>query len=233
MYWHRSRQSHRSRLRVRTVRIVVLHFTVLILIYILNTAIPIALLLRHTIETPATPCGNEVYCENYTGYRVVSKDFFALPAAVNIKTDRMFRYELDHAMPPTTIDYRIDHIHPDPSALRFRYSVIISGWPLDCVSGDSLVASPRPGTSLTTGQTSYLVSLGRLRRDSPEILIPLKPVWSGLLMSTLVVCTVAVLILLIFKRDYLLFSNSNTECCLFCGYPKTLNTICSECGRSF
>lgn len=145
----------------------------------------------------------------------------------------------------------LDHVGPlqyNPAAPlgSFRATTIAMdgrGWPLIALRcsylpvTDAVVTSTRGGLRLEGGRMRYPQGNVRPRRYDPTFrsivppILPWRPVWTGLLVDTIIFAALFGVLLAVPARGRRVWRRLH-GCCPECNYPAGERTICTECGAA-
>jgi hypothetical protein len=105
-----------------------------------------------------------------------------------------------------------------------------AGWPLPAVKSSQSLMRSATMTQRAVYDRQWMLPV-RLRNDFEHRALPLKPLWPGFAINTLLYAAVAWLLLFApfaLRRA----ARRRRNLCERCGYPRGVSDICSECGAA-
>ncbi|MEM7229978.1 MAG: hypothetical protein AAF432_14310 [Planctomycetota bacterium] len=129
--------------------------------------------------------------------------------------------------------YNVVQVADDPQDETHQLMRVDGGWPMRMARGEAKVATTQTTPSTWTGRGLYRFSTGtrprRYWQYASNSAIPLRPIWSGLLINTALYGAAIWIIwfqLLIVRRA----RRTRAGKCAICRYPTAIGERCAECG---
>lgn len=105
------------------------------------------------------------------------------------------------------------------------------GWPLRCLKGDiiGIYWDDAETRGFWVLAEKYIIVEGVTARSAGPIMIPLRPIWIGIIGNSLLYAF-GLLLLISGSRALLRCRRRRSGGCVKCGYPTGPSAVCSECG---
>ena len=114
-------------------------------------------------------------------------------------------------------------------------TVLDAGWPCYALWGLiwEWAVPPEPGLHSPLLSHSFQLRRGFVAGHWREPrLIPLRPIWPGFAVNTLVYAVLVVVVWFAVRAGYQYLTRSRRGLCPKCGYPRGESAVCSECGKA-